>query len=255
MKALVISLIYSAVSYMAISQNVGIGTQTPHASAQLDVSSTTRGLLAPRMTSAQRNAISSPAIGLLVYDTQENSLFHYNGSAWATVGSNTGGATPKVAFGMTGVHGSHLALPHNAARRVQYTGPDLYDLTQSYTPLVNTYDPATSSTYQIPVNGVYHIDLAVRINSAFNLDIKEASGYVSLKRNRNGSTIEIAGTMIGQKHVDNINHFLLYTISRDFSLLAGDRLFVEVYQQNADQKAFSISQSSSYFTGHLVAPL
>ncbi len=66
-----------------LAQNVGIGTQTPHASAQLDVSSTTRGLLAPRMTTTQRNAIASPAKGLLVYDTDVNSLFHYNGSAWA----------------------------------------------------------------------------------------------------------------------------------------------------------------------------
>lgn len=74
-----------------LAQNVGIGTQTPHASAQLDVSSTTRGLLAPRMTTAQRNAIASPAKGLLVYDTQENSLFHYNGSAWVNLSAGGGG--------------------------------------------------------------------------------------------------------------------------------------------------------------------
>lgn len=74
------------------AQNVGIGTQTPHASAQLDVSSTTKGLLAPRMTTAQRNAIANPAKGLLVYDTQVNSLFHYNGSAWANLSEGGGGA-------------------------------------------------------------------------------------------------------------------------------------------------------------------
>lgn len=73
------------------AQNVGIGTQTPHASAMLDVSSTTRGLLAPRMTTTQRNAMSSPAKGLLVYDTDLNGLYHFNGSAWATVGGGGGG--------------------------------------------------------------------------------------------------------------------------------------------------------------------
>jgi hypothetical protein len=72
-------------------QNVGIGTQTPHASAALDVSSTTRGLLAPRMTTAQRSAIASPAKGLLVYDTDINSLFHYNGSAWINLAAGGGG--------------------------------------------------------------------------------------------------------------------------------------------------------------------
>ncbi len=54
---------------IAFSQNVGIGTTTPNASAQLDVSSTSKGMLVPRMTSTQRNAIVSPAIGLLVYQT------------------------------------------------------------------------------------------------------------------------------------------------------------------------------------------
>jgi hypothetical protein len=71
---------------------VGIGTATPHASALIDLHSNTKGLLAPRMTSAQRNAISSPAKGLLVYDTDVNSLYHYNGSAWVNLSASGGGA-------------------------------------------------------------------------------------------------------------------------------------------------------------------
>jgi len=49
--------------------NVGVGISTPNASAQLDVSSTTKGFLAPRMTADQRNEIASPADGLLIYQT------------------------------------------------------------------------------------------------------------------------------------------------------------------------------------------
>ena len=52
----------------SISQ-VGIGTTTPHASAELDVTSTSKGFLPPRMTQAQRNAIVSAAAGLLVWCT------------------------------------------------------------------------------------------------------------------------------------------------------------------------------------------
>lgn len=65
----------------APAQNVGIGTISPNASAQLDVNSTTKGLLAPRMTQAQRNAISNPAQGLLVYQTDGTTGFYVNRSA------------------------------------------------------------------------------------------------------------------------------------------------------------------------------
>jgi hypothetical protein len=60
--------------------NVGIGTPTPDASAILDLSSTNRGFLAPRMTTAQRTAIAAPAAGLLVYDVTDNCYYYYNGT-------------------------------------------------------------------------------------------------------------------------------------------------------------------------------
>lgn len=46
---------------------VGIGTTTPDASAALDITSTTGGLLVPRMTAAERDAITSPAQGLIIF--------------------------------------------------------------------------------------------------------------------------------------------------------------------------------------------
>ena len=65
--------------------NVGIGTTTP--TALLDVSSTTKGVLLPRMTTTQVNAISSPANGLTVYNTTLNTLCFYNGTSWQKVTS------------------------------------------------------------------------------------------------------------------------------------------------------------------------
>ena len=61
---------------------VGIGAQTPVASAKLQVDSTTQGFLLPRMTAAQRQAIASPATGLQVFDTTTNELLVYNGTSW-----------------------------------------------------------------------------------------------------------------------------------------------------------------------------
>ncbi len=66
----------------AIAQ-VGINTDNsaPDNSAMLDVKSTSKGFLPPRMTTGQMNAIISPAQGLTVYNTNVNSLYWYNGSA------------------------------------------------------------------------------------------------------------------------------------------------------------------------------
>jgi hypothetical protein len=68
---------------------VGIGTTTPQAA--LDVSSTTSGLLPPRMTTTQRTAISSPTAGSVVYDTTANALYVYNGSTWVAASGGGGG--------------------------------------------------------------------------------------------------------------------------------------------------------------------
>lgn len=61
---------------------MGIGTQTPHASAKLDVQSNEQGFLAPRMSDTERNAIVSPANGLLVYDTSDSAFWFFDGNLW-----------------------------------------------------------------------------------------------------------------------------------------------------------------------------
>jgi hypothetical protein len=68
MKKLTLLVAVIATSFTTFAQ-VGIGTTTPNASAALDITSTTSGLLPPRMTATQRNAIASPAAGLIVYCT------------------------------------------------------------------------------------------------------------------------------------------------------------------------------------------
>jgi len=65
---------------------VGINTENPDASAALDITSTTKGLLIPRMTTAQRLAIASPVAGLMIYQTDVTAgFYYYNGSSWAKV--------------------------------------------------------------------------------------------------------------------------------------------------------------------------
>lgn len=70
------------------SGSAGIGTTLPNSAALLEMISTSKGLLIPRMTKNQRDAISTPATGLLIYQTNNNPGFYfYDGSAWTAVSS------------------------------------------------------------------------------------------------------------------------------------------------------------------------
>ncbi len=85
-----------AISNFSFSQ-IGIkATNTaPHPSAMLDVESTTKGMLVPRMTTGQRTLISNLTPGLLVYDTDINSFFFYNGTAWQNLSAGGGGGNSQ----------------------------------------------------------------------------------------------------------------------------------------------------------------
>ena len=68
--------------------NVGIGTVSPSSSAILDISSTTKGMRMPSMSTSQRNAIASPATGLQVYNIDCNEVNYFNGTCWLSMGTS-----------------------------------------------------------------------------------------------------------------------------------------------------------------------
>ncbi|PCI98150.1 MAG: hypothetical protein COB15_06545 [Flavobacteriales bacterium] len=63
-------------------QNVGINEPNPDNSALLEMTSTERGLLVPRMTEIERDAIASPAEGLIIYNTNDSCLNLYRSNYW-----------------------------------------------------------------------------------------------------------------------------------------------------------------------------
>jgi hypothetical protein len=71
--------------YVYQSKSVHINGFTEVASAVLNVESTTKGFLPPRMTTAQKNLIATPATGLQVHDTDLNRPCFYNGTSWVTL--------------------------------------------------------------------------------------------------------------------------------------------------------------------------
>lgn len=89
---LILSSILLLIQHYAWAQNnVGINTTTPHSSAALHIESADKGILIPRLTTAQRTAIVSPAKGLLVFDNDTNSFWYYNGTVWQSFAGGGGG--------------------------------------------------------------------------------------------------------------------------------------------------------------------
>ena len=98
---LITLMLFTALSYA----QVGINTNTPDASSVLDIESTTGGILIPRLTEIQRDAISSPATGLMIYQTdQDFGFYFYNGTQWTSVGMS-GPQGPQGIQGETGAAG------------------------------------------------------------------------------------------------------------------------------------------------------
>ncbi len=86
---------------------VGIGTTTPDNSAILELNSTTQGLLLPRMTTNQRNAIVSPAEGLLIYNLDSGCFQFYTGTSWSSCLGAT--STNRLDCGSVNSNGSYIA--------------------------------------------------------------------------------------------------------------------------------------------------
>jgi hypothetical protein len=85
MKKHLLTLVFLTILIGTNAQNVGIGTTSPNASALLDLNSTTRGLLLPRLNNTQMFGIQNPASGLVVFNTNYNELYHYNGASWHSI--------------------------------------------------------------------------------------------------------------------------------------------------------------------------
>ena len=118
-----VSVVLTATTYA----QVGIGTTNPNTSAALDVTSTTQGFLPPRLTTAERDAIVSPAVGLVIYNTTTNCLNFYVGSGWnETCGTASLplGVVSTINCGSTSVTGTLTSgtAASGVSASVPYTG-------------------------------------------------------------------------------------------------------------------------------------
>lgn len=92
------SIILYFIGGITANAQVGIGTSTPDPSSILDITSTSGGLLIPRMNTLQRNNITAPATGLMIYqiDGTDQCLQVYNGTAWEDIYCPTTNTVPRA---------------------------------------------------------------------------------------------------------------------------------------------------------------
>ena len=164
-------------SFQNINAQVGIGTTTPDASAMLDITSTTKGMLTPRMTTVQRIAIASPADGLIVYDITLKSFFHYSSatSSWIRINSEANG---RAKF--------------KRIKSIADLAPELSG---------GIYVLASDTYYE--VNGTIVVDRPINLNNAYlvgldaNEDVLYKSGGILFQGDKGGTiknlTISVDG--------------------------------------------------------------
>jgi hypothetical protein len=147
-KVLLACLLFGMLITTNVFAQVGIGTVTPDASSILDISSTSQGLLTPRMTTAQRTAIVTPADGLIVYDTDLKSFYHYNSTttSWNKMSSDANGRLKFKRIKSTDVLATVLAAEKTAGGESRY----LLD---------------SGTLYEI--NGQVVVDLPIELNNAY----------------------------------------------------------------------------------------
>jgi uncharacterized protein (TIGR02145 family) len=227
MKKLLFSaaLLVSAISF----SQVGIGTTTPDASAQLDVTSTTKGLLPPRLTYAQKTAIASPVAGLLIWclDCGTNGEMQiFNGTTWTNISGTT------ASFGKPGAPTNPVATAGDEQASIAFTAPasnggtDItgYTVTSSPGGLTATgaSSPLTVSGFTFRTSYTFTV---VATNAVGNSVASAASGAVtpalSCSANVGGTTkvfmcynLGVTGTQDALSYQSGTNNGALYQWGR-----------------------------------------
>ncbi len=123
-------------AHILTSGQIGVGTTTPHASSILHISSTNKGVLVPRMTTSQRNAITSPANGLLIYNTDCDVFEYYSSLAGGWISFDTRGGTQLQALTPDVVSSTYFI-----AKWTPVTGATSYTLTVATDPYMTSPIP------------------------------------------------------------------------------------------------------------------
>jgi uncharacterized protein (TIGR02145 family) len=208
-----------AVERMRVTSNgtVAVGTTTPHASALVDVSSTTKGFLPPRMTANQMNAIVNPSEGLVVYCTNclsTKGLRVFDGADWVNMNGN---ALAPATFTFTNV---------NASQGEYYTGKVL--------------DASNTISVQINVSVEGKIRLTVNTANGYTYALTQAQAEVSVGIQT--ITLFASGTVTGFNPSQDV-----FTITETYSMQTTN-VNVRTIPFGSELTAFS--NGTEFFSGN-----
>jgi hypothetical protein len=155
MRPVVIAFGLACLMSTILAQSVGIGTSTPDPSARLEVWDNQRGILIPRLTTAERNAITTPARSLLIYNTDCDEYQYYiPGTGWVSILTNvTGGSIGTLtAFPATGISASGFTAHWSPVAGATSYEVRVYENCSSSTVVATATFPAGSTSGVVSVS-------------------------------------------------------------------------------------------------------
>lgn len=230
------SFIFSFIGFQSVAQNeignVGIGTTKPNESAILELQSTDKGFLLPRLTLNQRGKISSPATGLMVYQTDFLSgIYVYDGnkwgalngassvvsansvaegSGWGTTGNN--GITKDNFFGTTDSSAIYIRVNNEPSGLIDNR---LYNTFLGYRSgrVTKSFNSVIVGAYAMQRASEGNDNVVIGYQSMFSHETGRHNvvvGSTSLATNRFGSQNTVLGAMAGYRSIGSSNVLLGY---------------------------------------------
>ena len=223
-----------------VQAQVGVGTSTPHSSAALDVTSTSAGLLLPRMTATQRNAISGPSAGLMIWCTDcgtNGELQVYNGTYWtnftggnrslsgrAQVGSDIDAEATGDGFGRSvslSNDGSIVAIgaPYNDGNGSFSGHVRVYqNVSGTWTKIGSDIDGEAADDYSGNSVSLCNDGSILAIGAYRNDGNGSASGHVRVYQNISGTWTQVGADIDGEAAGDDLGCSV--SLSSDGSIVA-----------------------------------
>ena len=233
------------VTLLNAQQGVAITTDgtTADNSAMLDIKSTSKGILVPRMTAAQRTAVATPATGLLVYQTDGTSGFYfYNGSTWSPIGATAGPLTGWATTGNAATDSSvnFIGTSDNKPLIGKVNGQQTFYFSPTNTATLLGYQAGKSNT------GIWNTFLGYQAGLSnttgfANLFVGNAAGYSNTTANGN----HFIGINSGKNNISgSINHFEGFQAG--YSNTSGTENYFSGYLAGFN----NINGSQNYFSGN-----